>query len=197
MGFTEHNESPVRSALHITERNLGGAMDHVWVQIVAVLVSDCSQALSAVQNIAVNYRMTRKPPPKQHSSYVDNLLAPLKRFMSEHSSTEIANFTSLVVEGVCSQYLSSVASLLETARKMDTVIQRRTKGKRPEDESSNAADKRAATSDSDKILLQLFLDIVRFGDDIQGVGLDPMVFEGYRLLKSEVSVAEQFVIDST
>lgn len=193
----EGQNNPVRAALQITSERLHEATDRVWAQIAKSLAAECSSCLSAVQNIAVNYRMTRKPAPTTPSTYVENIMAPAKRFLEKHSAAEYPPFLPAIVDSVCAQYLTSVASLLETVRRMDTVIQRRVRAKKPEDSaadtSSSSASKRAATSDSDKVLLQLYLDISRFGDDVRSLGLDPLEFEGFRALKGEVSVAEDFI----
>lgn len=148
-----------------------------------------------MQNIAVNYRMTRKPAPTAPSNYVEHITGPVKRFLSEHSADEYAPFLPTVVDKLSAQYLASVASLLETVRRMDTVIQRRVRNKKADENSSDHphSSRRAATSDSDKIMLQLYLDIVKFGEEVRSFGLDPLEFEGFRALKSEVSVAEDFM----
>jgi hypothetical protein len=81
--------------------------------------------------------MTRKPPPKTHSPFVEQILAPLKDFLSRSvRSTEMDSCAALPLAGdlvervageVTAQYHAAVCSLLDAVRQMDDIISRRKK----------------------------------------------------------------------
>jgi hypothetical protein len=60
-----------------------------------------------------------------------------------------------VLEPVCGAFLTRVQALLDTARAMDAALRKRA-----------ARPHTAGLSDSDKILLQLFLDVRAFGEQV-------------------------------
>jgi hypothetical protein len=68
-----------------------------------------------------------------------------------------------VIQAILVQYHEQVTSLLATVRQMDSALQRRAVKPRTGDAGATAA---TALSDSDKIILQLRLDIESFGEDI-------------------------------
>jgi hypothetical protein len=50
----------------------------VWLQLSALLCTECKKALSAVKSAVVSkYRMTNKPAPETPSAYVETILQPV------------------------------------------------------------------------------------------------------------------------
>jgi hypothetical protein len=52
---------------------------------------------------------------------------------------------------------------------------------------------RKASTDPEKIYLQLFLDVCRYGADVQSLGVDPQALEAFRALQRDVAPGERFL----
>lgn len=77
-----------------------------------------------------------------------------------------------IVEDITAAYLQQVQSLVETARQMDSVFMKRSKGAAA---NANASSK-STLSDSEKIALQMIFDINAFEEEIKNVGIsDPSI----------------------
>lgn len=85
-----------------------------------------------------------------------------------------------VVEEVSGSFVEQVSALIETVKQMDSTLQRRNK----QQASSAQPEKGATMTDSEKIALQIKLDIEAFGKDIAALGLNPEAVNGYVSLKA-------------
>jgi hypothetical protein len=120
-----------------------------------------------------------------------------RSFLHRHQS-EVAVFASPgsweipVVEDVCSGFLQQVQGLMETVKQMDSALQRRSKLRA-------AASAGGMMTDSEKIQLQLYLDVQAFGGAIKALCLgitDPFKDErvaSFQALFAEVSSAEKLL----
>lgn len=88
-----------------------------------------------------------------------------------------------LVEDVTSSFLLHVQSLMETVKQMDTALQRRSKLRA----GANSAG--AGMSDSDKISLQISLDVKAYGAEIASMGIPLGAIPSFALLESEVEKA--------
>jgi len=167
----------------------------VWGKVCSMLAGDCKKGLSAVRAVAAKYRMTNKPAPEVQSPYVDTILLPFRLFCDRHGSL-LSKFSSeenvsetenkwevIVLEEVTAAYLTQVQGLMETVKQMDTALQRRSKLK------ANAG---STISDSDKISLQLLLDVRAYGRGIENLG-SLYVLPSYAALLAEVAPAEKLL----
>jgi hypothetical protein len=98
-----------------------------------------------------------------------------------------------VIQAILVQYQEQVTSLLATVRQMDTALQRRAVKSRTGDAGATTA---TALSDSDKIILQLRLDIESFGEDISesfGISTEllKIALPEFDKLNSEILSAQQ------
>lgn len=84
-----------------------------------------------------------------------------------------------VVEEVSGSFVEQVSALIETVKQMDSTLQRRNK-----QQASAQPEKGATMTDSEKIALQIKLDIEAFGKDIAALGLNPEAVNGYVSLKA-------------
>jgi len=96
-----------------------------------------------------------------------------------------------LAEKVTAHFLQLVTGLMDTARQMDTALQRRSKSGPSNRAHKGAGAAGAATNmtDSEKIQLQLFLDVRAFSAELQSVGLDPATSPSYKALLEEVAEA--------
>ena len=96
-----------------------------------------------------------------------------------------------VLEDVTAEYLMQVQALMETVRQMDSALQRRSKLR-------NAAPTGTNMSDSDKISLQLYLDVKAYTEAVSALsplsGAAPV--PSFTSLLSEVAPAEKLCVIS-
>ena len=175
-------ESAVMRALALQGERLLGARVAVWERVCALMAGDCKKGLLAVRAIAAKYRMTNKPPPDAPSPYVDAVLQPLRHFLDRHGellasfrvaatsgdSSSAANFIARVLDDVTTAFLQQVQGLLETVKQMDSALQRRSKLRTAGAAGGGASG--SSMADSDKISLQLYLDVKAYGGAVCALG---------------------------
>lgn len=189
----------VRAALVRQTTKLTGARGEVWGKVTSLLGAECRKALGAVKTAVVSkYRMTNKPAPDGASAYVDNILQPLKKFLAQHSTlcaklcTNSTKEVSIAQEGlrrwkvslaeeISLSFVEQVSGLIETAKQMDSTLQRRSRLQQTTTTSNNNM------SDSEKIALQIRLDVEAFGRDLQQLGINTSEVAAFKKL-SELSV---------
>ena len=190
----------VRAALVRQTSKLQGARSEVWARVSALLGGECRKALGAVKTAVVSkYRMTNKPAPDSASAYVEVILQPLKKFLAQHSAlcaklcTTSASKESAAQEGlrlwkialaeeISLSFVEQVSALIETVKQMDSTLQRRSRL-----QQTAAATGNSNMSDSEKIALQIRLDVEAFGRDLQQLGIDTADVSAFKKL-SELSV---------
>ncbi len=140
--------------------------ENIWHKICSFISSECKRGLSNVKAIAGRYRMTNKPPPEAASSYVTGILAPYKAFVEKNKDmisafAPIDQWTPSIINDINANYLLQVQSLMETVVQMETDIKRRLK----------VTTTTNTMTDSEKIALQLRLDIKAYGNELEAMGL--------------------------
>ena len=150
-------------------------------------------ALAGVTAVTARYRMTNKPPPQQPSPYVQEVLGPLKKFLDkfaesaeETAATTRQKWLTYVAELITSQFLQRVQALIETVRSMDVALNKRAKLK-PNAVSGGTA---GSMSDSEKILLQLYLDVQSYYTQVTEIGAVSSDIPSLEPLLHAVSVAD-------
>lgn len=165
----------------VTER-LATAQTAVWDRTATLLTTECRKGLlSAVKAIAGRYRMTNKPPPDSPSPYVESTLRPLRDMMKTHQEYLNAlddnwrfQWQLHVVEAVTLTFCEQVRLLMETVRQMDSALLRRSKMR-----TTAAASSNTGMGDSQKISLQLTLDVEAYGAQVKGFGINPTDLPSY------------------
>ncbi len=83
-----------------------------------------------------------------------------------------------------------VSSLLETVKQTDSALQRRAKI-RSTAASNSTTEGTNNMTDSDKIFLQVKLDVIGYGEEMKSLGIDPTSIAVYQTLLQEVTTAAQ------
>ncbi|KAL0556983.1 hypothetical protein IC582_005501 [Cucumis melo] len=169
-------DSVKQSILH-GGKSLYNLMPKVIGAIVASLVEKSVEDLRQLKGITATYRMTNKPLPVRHSPYVSGLLRPLKVLLDGDRAstfltmeTRTALLTDAVTE-ITSRYYEQAADLVSLARKTDSSLQKIRQGvQRRAGASSDVSDHNI--SDTDKICMQLFLDIQEYGRNLSSLGVE-------------------------
>lgn len=158
------------------------------------VVEKCVAVVRQLKGITATYRMTSKGPPSRHSHYVMGVLQPLRalldsagvRLLPQPLKQEL--FVVAVADSVCNRYASLAEELLVSVRKTENSLKRLKKAKATGDDVG-AAPGGEAISDSDKITLQLHLDVLELGSQLAGAyGLpDPAAaLPGFKRLQEVV-----------
>eukprot|EP01112_Ceratiomyxa_fruticulosa_P002619 TRINITY_DN1276_c0_g1_i1.p1 TRINITY_DN1276_c0_g1~~TRINITY_DN1276_c0_g1_i1.p1 ORF type:complete len:760 (-),score=116.74 TRINITY_DN1276_c0_g1_i1:30-2309(-) len=133
------------------------------------LSEKCISGLTPLQGITATYRMTNKAPPTKASYYVDNIVSPLHSFLTQKaqmiSSGVRMNWSKVVLTSVTDEYMKRSSQLLSSLYKTDSFLknmaQQAAKKKGVDVAGQNSENK--GLSDTEKIALQLFLDVEKYG----------------------------------
>ncbi|KAJ8646126.1 hypothetical protein MRB53_007874 [Persea americana] len=143
--------------------------------IIEALVEKSVEDLRQLKGITATYRMTNKPLPVRHSPYVSGVLRPLKMFLdgerASYLSSEAQNELLLgAAERITGRYYELASDLVSVARKTESSLLRIRQGaQRRAGASSDTSDHNI--SDTDKICMQLFLDIQEYGRNLAALGV--------------------------
>ncbi|GMQ09744.1 hypothetical protein CsSME_00053011 [Camellia sinensis var. sinensis] len=159
----------------------------VMNSIIEAVVKKSVEDLKQLKGITATYRMTNKPLPVRHSPYVSGVLHPLKAFLEgERANTylmrdirdELLHGAAFEITG---HYHELVADLVSLAKKTDSSLQRIRQGaQRRGGASSDVSENNV--SNTDKICMQLFLDIQEYGRNLSALGVEVAKIPAYRSL---------------
>ncbi|KAK3148768.1 hypothetical protein QOZ80_3AG0208390 [Eleusine coracana subsp. coracana] len=153
--------------------------------MIGVIVKKSNEDLKHLKGITATYRMTNKLPVR-HSPYVSGILHPLKvflegeriQFLSEDDKTKLCHGST---NKITASYYEMVSEVVNVARKTESSLQRLRQGaQRRVGASTDASDN--IISDTDKICMQLFLDIQEYARNLQAIGIDAREIDSYRSL---------------
>ncbi|XP_047946948.1 conserved oligomeric Golgi complex subunit 2 [Salvia hispanica] len=164
--------------------------------IVEALVEKSVEDLRQIKGITATFRMTNKPLPVRHSPYVSGVLRPLKLFLEgKQAATYLTTeHREELLQGTASEitrrYYELASDLVSVARKTETSLQKiRLGAQRRAGASSDVSDNNI--SDTDKICMQLFLDIQEYGRNLALLGVDATSMPAYRSLWQCVAPSER------
>ncbi|KAG8061779.1 hypothetical protein GUJ93_ZPchr0003g17234 [Zizania palustris] len=153
--------------------------------MIGVIVKRSNEDLKHLKGITATYRMTNKLPVR-HSPYVSGILHPLKVFLeadrihylSEDNKTNLLHGSTDKITAI---YYDMVSEVVNVARKTESSLQRLRQGaQRRVGASTDASDN--IISDTDKICMQLFLDIQEYARSLGALGIDAREIESFRAL---------------
>ncbi|KAL0429600.1 UNVERIFIED_CONTAM: Conserved oligomeric Golgi complex subunit [Sesamum radiatum] len=159
----------------------------VMNSIVENLVEKSVEDLRQMKGITATYRMTNKPLPVRHSPYVSSVLRPLKAFLDgERAATYLTSelrkeLVQSAANEITRRYYELAAELVSVARKTESSLQKiRLGAQRRAGATSDVSDQNI--SDTDKMCMQLFLDIQEYGRNLASLGVDAADIPAYRSL---------------
>ncbi|NP_001353755.1 Conserved oligomeric Golgi complex subunit 2-like [Zea mays] len=153
--------------------------------MIGIIVKKSNEDLKHLKGITATYRMTSKLPVR-HSPYVSGILHPLKVFLegdrmhylSEDDKTKLCRGSA---NKITATYYDLVSEVVTVARKTESSLQRLRQGaQRRVGASTDASD--SIISDTDKICMQLFLDIQEYARNLRAIGIDAREIDSYRAL---------------
>ncbi|KAJ0755216.1 putative oligomeric Golgi complex, subunit 2 [Helianthus annuus] len=177
----------VKNSISQGGKSLKDLVPSVIDSIVDTLVDKSNEELKQLHGIVAAYRMTKKPPPVRHSHYVSGVLRPLKVFLDgERATTYLTeDVKGKLVQGaafkITGRYHEMAADIVNTARKTETSLQRiRLGAQRRAGASSDVSDvSDHNVSDTEKICMQLFLDIQEYGRNLATLEVEAAKIPAY------------------
>jgi conserved oligomeric Golgi complex subunit 2 len=135
------------------------------------LARSCSENLQPLRGILATYRMSSKPAPTSHSPFVPKVLRPLKTFLNEQrgclSDEARKKVAGVVAESTTAKYYDMATDLLNSNKKSEETLRRLNIGR-----GGGAAGRGTQNgSMTDKVSMQLYLDVAKFKDDIEALGV--------------------------
>ncbi|CAF1697801.1 hypothetical protein HID58_050866 [Brassica napus] len=175
----------VRKSMLQGVESLDNVLPLVKKTIIEVIVDKSVEELSQLKGIAATCMMSNKPVPIRHSPYVVGLLRPLKAFLegdkARHYLTHETREELLLgtLTEMTRRYYELAAGRLSDARKTETYLQksRQNAQKRAGAAASGVTDHNE--SGTEKMCMQLFLDLQEYGRNICALGLNPADIEPY------------------
>ncbi|KAJ0047691.1 hypothetical protein Pint_15688 [Pistacia integerrima] len=168
-------------------KSLSTTLPLVINTIIEGLVEKAVEDLRQLKGITATYRMTNKPLPVRHSPYVSGVLRPLKTlldgeramtYLSKETKKELLLGAATKITGC---YHELAAELISVARKTESSLLKIRQGaQRRAGASSDVSDHNV--SDTDKICMQLFLDIQEYGRNLAALGVEAADIPAYRYL---------------
>ncbi|OEL31588.1 Conserved oligomeric Golgi complex subunit 2 [Dichanthelium oligosanthes] len=171
------------SARKASDGSPNAPADAEWA--LSIPIEDFIYDLKHLKGITATYRMTNKLPVR-HSPYVSGILHPLKVFLegerihylSEDDKTKLCRGSTDKITAI---YYDLVSEVVTVARKTESSLQRLRQGaQRRVGASTDASDN--IISDTDKICMQLFLDIQEYARNLRAIGIDAREIDSYRAL---------------
>ncbi|EOA29583.1 hypothetical protein CARUB_v10013037mg [Capsella rubella] len=186
----------VRRSILEGGESLENVLPLVTNTIIEVIVDKSVEDLRQLRGIIATFMMPNKPLPVRHSPYVIGLLRPLKAFLegekARHYLTQETREELLLgtVTEISRRYYELAAELVSEARKRETVLQKhRQNAQRRAGAASGVSDQNV--SETEKMCMQLFLDLQEYGRNISALGLNPADIPPYRSLWQCVAPADR------
>lgn len=176
--------------------SLKGLLPIVMSAIIETIVEKSVEDLRQLKGITATYRMTNKPLPVRHSPYVSGVLRPLKEFLEgERAATCLTNeMRNELLQGaaleITQRYNDLTSELVNMSRRTESSLQKlRLGAQRRAGASSDVSDHNL--SETDKICMQLFLDIQEYARSLSLLGVDAASIPPYQSLWQCVAPAER------
>ncbi|XWS75354.1 hypothetical protein CRYUN_Cryun01aG0079600 [Craigia yunnanensis] len=177
----------VKQSILYCGRSLDDLLPLIINTIKEALVQKSFEDLRQLKGITATYRMTNKPLPVRHSPYVAGVLRPLKTFLDGERAMKYLtnnarnNLLLGAAADITCRYYDLAADLVSVVRKTESSLQRIRQGaQRRAGASSDVSDHNV--SDTDKICMQLFLDIQEYGRNLALLGVEAANITAYRSL---------------
>ena len=142
------------------------------------IISQCVAQLAPARAIPALYCMTGRAMPTSPSLFVGELLRPLRTFLTDfdaqltpHSRQDWSRDTATALS---KNYAQLASGMLDTVRKNEDAIRRYGSKKQAIDNGESPPER-----DSDKVCVQLFLDVEAYGSQLNDLGVSTELLAEY------------------
>lgn len=170
----------------------------VSARITNYLTEKAIENLQPLLGVTTTYRHTDKQVPTRANYYVANVVSVLENFLknpeiSALPALPVTTWIQTVIEDVTDKYQEMVAKTLSSAYKNEELLSKMIKKKSQSTTAKGEGTGTTTMSDIDKISLQLYLDVSKYGQLLQEkLHIDPATFPPYKFLLQSVSAGEKF-----
>eukprot|EP01105_Mastigella_eilhardi_P016605 TRINITY_DN3799_c0_g1_i1.p1 TRINITY_DN3799_c0_g1~~TRINITY_DN3799_c0_g1_i1.p1 ORF type:complete len:771 (-),score=212.05 TRINITY_DN3799_c0_g1_i1:119-2398(-) len=165
------------------------AAERLESALVTDAAAQCCAALKAVYGVMPSYRMTGRPVPDAASAYVTRVAPPLRELLAALRDADggaecAARWAQGVMSAVADRFGDVCKELISTVFKTDDILKKMTKrGASPSIASASSSSptpqlsqqpgggSSSGASDTDKFLMQLYLDVEELGAQIDALGV--------------------------
>eukprot|EP00188_Purpureofilum_apyrenoidigerum_P000462 Plantae.Rhodophyta-Purpureofilum_apyrenoidigerum.ctg12022.p1 GENE.Plantae.Rhodophyta-Purpureofilum_apyrenoidigerum.ctg12022~~Plantae.Rhodophyta-Purpureofilum_apyrenoidigerum.ctg12022.p1 ORF type:complete len:712 (-),score=153.91 Plantae.Rhodophyta-Purpureofilum_apyrenoidigerum.ctg12022:643-2778(-) len=162
-------------------------LSEVGASLSGKLSKSCMDALQPLRGIPATYRVINRPAPTEHSRFIPNVLKPLRQFLSDAevkiSESERKVIVKQVVDATAVRYHEMASDLISSIRETADALRRLKIG------DSNARSV-GSNAEVDKITMQLYLDVRKFGSDVNALGVSTDDIPGFQKLWQCVDVEQ-------
>ncbi|THU43961.1 hypothetical protein C4D60_Mb02t02370 [Musa balbisiana] len=175
----------VRQSILQAGKNLEDLLPAIMDTMVEAIVEKSVEDLRQLKGVTATYRLTNKLPVIP-SQYVSLILRPLKAFLDgEHIKLLMKDAQNELLHGVTekitTRYYELAADTVNVARKTESSLLRLRQGaQRRVGATSDSVDNNI--SDTEKICMQLFLDVQEYGRNLSAMGIEASEISAYRSL---------------
>uniref|UniRef100_A0A7N0VGM5 Conserved oligomeric Golgi complex subunit 2 n=1 Tax=Kalanchoe fedtschenkoi TaxID=63787 RepID=A0A7N0VGM5_KALFE len=167
--------------------------------IVQALFEKSVEHLKHIKGISATYRMTNKPVPSRYSNYVSGVLRPLKAYLegqlaSKYLTTEMKNeLLQRAAIQITDCYYELAADIVNVARKTETSLMKLRQGAQKRNAAGGGTNTDSSDSNvsTDKIRMQLFLDIQEYARNLSALGVEPAKIPSYHSLWNCVAPSDK------
>ncbi|KAL9677212.1 hypothetical protein QQ045_005440 [Rhodiola kirilowii] len=168
-------------------KSLNTLVHDVIETVVQALFEKSVEHLKHIKGISATYRMTNKPIPSRHSNYVSGVLRPLKTYLEgqlaeKYLSKEMkSDLLQRAAVQITDCYYELAEDIVSVARKTETSLMKLRQGAQKRNAAGGGTNTDAADSNvsTDKIRMQLFLDIQEYGRNLSALGVKAAEIPSY------------------
>ncbi|ALC47493.1 ldlCp [Drosophila busckii] len=158
--------------------NLSNQLLNIQQTLKELLISECGMDnVRQVNDLPRLYRKTNREVPTRCSSYVDQMLKPLKTFAAQHEAQLGSLVVQQILSDVCSNittaYYNVVSDVLTSVQKTEESLRRLRNLK----SGATTAQSSTAMTDDDKIRLQLRVDVANWQLELSKLNFEPSQIE--------------------
>jgi hypothetical protein len=192
-------EQTMLGAFRSAVATLGGVSTALADALLHDVVQRCTAELAAMKAITGAFRMTNKPAPRAASAYVARVLAPLERFLTPDSAATGGvtaatrrQWAQSAAAATTEAFAANATELLATVQRSDGFLRRIVK-RQDNQSATGAAAAAESLSDTEKISLQLYLDVKEYSARVRRLDdLDRNADIGLSRLQEMVAEFEKF-----
>uniref|UniRef100_A0AAV1V0S2 Conserved oligomeric Golgi complex subunit 2 n=1 Tax=Peronospora matthiolae TaxID=2874970 RepID=A0AAV1V0S2_9STRA len=172
--FTDDSQVFVTTLFHEPLTSLAELEASCWSTAVTTVAADCKKVFPAIRTVKGQYQMTNKPPPTTPSTYVPNITRPIQKFIEKWGAyfdkDKRQELLQAIVEDLVAVYSTLSSELLRSALELEESLKNR-KLQRHSGTSSSVA----AVADTEKMRMQLLLDLEEVQREVAALGLDVLL----------------------
>eukprot|EP01132_Coremiostelium_polycephalum_P009227 gene9227-11305_t len=186
IGHNHSNETInlIQNGIEESDKQFSNLLPRISNIITHQLITKCSESLMFIKTITSTYRLTNRPVPTNPSTYVSNIVNPLESFLNNKAYTIPTQFkidwATTVLKPVTEEFKTNAISVLESVNKLNDAINKMfTKKKGNISTTATTTGNTQEVTDIDKISIQLYLDVKKYGSLIEKNGVNINEFPAY------------------